>query len=477
MAPLMTIALANAVCAALLAVFALLVGRFCRRPAVLHGLWLLVLLKLVTPPLWPITVAHWPEEPAPVVETPAPPAMVSYVMRAEPLPVVQQAPIAWTRAEPMRARLVNPTTAVKIEKAALQDSIWRNVYTVTAPTPKPQSPAAEPQPQGLADCMRWLAIVWLAGAVVWLAWAGLHIGRFHRLLRHARRAGADVQDQARYLAGQMGFQRCPEVWLLPGPLPPLVWAAIGRVRIFFPAKLLDRLDETERASLLAHELARVRRRDHWVRWLELIASGLYWWYPLVWLARRRLHVHEEECCDAWVVGEVPARAYATAILHTLDFLAGDRAPLPVMASGLAGVVMLKRRLSLIMEGGTPKRLGWASRFALLFAGVFLLSVRPDLAQAARKSTEPTPTPTAEARYAILDGKRLATVRRVAALRPWDPAPARPLRVFPGHAGGIWSVRFAPDGKQMASVSDDGIVKLWTLQPVRTSGAVQLRKVP
>src|SRR5260370_16709599 len=52
------------------------VGVFARqRPALRHGLWLLVLLKLVTPPLWTVPVA-WVEEPGqarakpPLVSTP-----------------------------------------------------------------------------------------------------------------------------------------------------------------------------------------------------------------------------------------------------------------------------------------------------------------------------------------------------------------------------------------------------------------------
>jgi hypothetical protein len=49
----------NAVMATILAVFAAVAGRCCRRPAVRHALWLLVLLKLLTPPLAPVPVA-WP---------------------------------------------------------------------------------------------------------------------------------------------------------------------------------------------------------------------------------------------------------------------------------------------------------------------------------------------------------------------------------------------------------------------------------
>ena len=52
------IGLSNAVVALGLALLAFCAGRMFRRPAVTHGLWLLVLIKLVTPPLaWiPVSV-------------------------------------------------------------------------------------------------------------------------------------------------------------------------------------------------------------------------------------------------------------------------------------------------------------------------------------------------------------------------------------------------------------------------------------
>src|SRR5262245_37681125 len=49
---LIEIGLSNIAMAAALAVVAVIVGRLCRRPALTHGLWLLVLIKLITPPLF-----------------------------------------------------------------------------------------------------------------------------------------------------------------------------------------------------------------------------------------------------------------------------------------------------------------------------------------------------------------------------------------------------------------------------------------
>src|SRR5262249_22592140 len=144
-------------------------------------------------------------------------------------------------------------------------------------------------------------------------------------------------------------------------VPPMVWAGLGRARLFFPVHLLDRLDADGQATLLAHELAHVRRGDHWVRPLELLVTGLYWWCPLVWWARRQIHIHEEECWDAWVVSALPARTYAAAILETVDFLAEVRAVLPLAASALGRVRFLKRRLTQIMLRTNPRNLsplGW-----------------------------------------------------------------------------------------------------------------------
>ena len=53
--------LSNAVSATFLALLVACLGRvLARRPAVLHCLWLLVLLKLVTPPLYEVPIP-WPE--------------------------------------------------------------------------------------------------------------------------------------------------------------------------------------------------------------------------------------------------------------------------------------------------------------------------------------------------------------------------------------------------------------------------------
>ena len=64
MEPLVHAMLSNALAATVLAVFVAILGRACRRPALIHGLWLVVMLKLVTPPVVPVIASSRAESSA-----------------------------------------------------------------------------------------------------------------------------------------------------------------------------------------------------------------------------------------------------------------------------------------------------------------------------------------------------------------------------------------------------------------------------
>ncbi len=152
-----------------------------------------------------------------------------------------------------------------------------------------------------------------------------------------------------------------------------------------PARLWSNLGDDERTSLLLHELAHLRRRDHWVRWGELAIAGLYWWHPAVWWIRRALREAEEQCCDAWVVWAMPrgARTYATALLAAIEFVSGIPTVPPAAASATLGnghVSSLKRRLRMIVKARTPKGLSWAGRLAVAGLSALLLPLAPSWGQ-------------------------------------------------------------------------------------------------
>jgi beta-lactamase regulating signal transducer with metallopeptidase domain len=364
---LLQVGLSNAVAAAALALLAVLVGAVCRRPALAHGLWLLVLLKLLTPPLVRVPVP-WP--------TPAAPEAARLEVTSEPGPdgpaeAPSPAP-AERPAEVQAAAPAAPAAEAPAEAAALPAE-------AVDVLPAADGHAAAPADWSWSEAV---AAGWLLGSLAWFALAGLRLARFARLLRHATPAPPEVQERARRLARRLGLARCPGVWLLPGRVAPMLWAAFGRPRLLVPAGLLGRLTPEGRDTLLLHELAHLRRGDHRVRALEFLAMGLYWWHPVVWFARRELREAEEQCCDAWVVATLPGagRAYASALLDTLDFLSAAPPAVPLLASGLGQVSDLKRRLTMIMRGTTPRALGWRGALTVLVLGALLLPVLPTRAQ-------------------------------------------------------------------------------------------------
>jgi bla regulator protein blaR1 len=335
------VGLGNAVAAAALALVAAAVARLSRRPALAHALWLLVLLKLVTPPLLPLPVSWSPaaDRPKAALETTA----------------------------------VTNESAEQEEGAALPPETPDTTADVAAPAEEPASLEAPAVPAAV-PWVDFLLLAWAAGTLLWFAWAGLHVRRFRRLLRHARRGSEGLQAEADALARRLGLKQSPSVWLVPGAVSPMVWAVGQTPCVLFPSGLLDRLEDRERASLLAHELAHVRRWDHWVRLLEFVVSGLYWWHPVVWWARSELREAEEQCCDAWAVWalEGDGRPYARALLQAAAFISHARWPLPVGASGIGHVRSLKRRLTMVMQARTPRSLSWAGRVAVLALALLLL---------------------------------------------------------------------------------------------------------
>jgi WD40 repeat protein len=59
-----------------------------------------------------------------------------------------------------------------------------------------------------------------------------------------------------------------------------------------------------------------------------------------------------------------------------------------------------------------------------------------------------------------DGRQLASASADGTVKVWDAATGRLVRTFKGHDGFVYSVCFSPDGKRLASASMDKTVKVW-----------------
>jgi bla regulator protein BlaR1 len=309
-------------------------------PAARHALWLVVLVKMMTPPL-----IHWPWS-RPLLPT---------ISAASERPKAERIASAQSTKGPTISRgLGDIHTAVDPREdgshATTVSPPMRIARLAMAHRGLPgeagvAAVAAEPDWRAVRV---WVVAAWLAGSVAIGVGQGRRIARFRRLLRGATPAPGWLVEEAEAIGRRMGV-RVPAIRIVGRLGTPLLWC-LGRPVLLVPKDVLGSLEAEGRRGVLAHELAHLRRGDPWVRRLELVAGLVWWWNPLYWLARRRLDFEAELACDAWVLWALPddRLGYAESLVRICKSLSSSRSPMPAL--GVAGSGRsFERRLVMILR--------------------------------------------------------------------------------------------------------------------------------
>ena len=323
---LFQIGLSNACMSLALSIVAMVVGAKTRRPHLAHMLWLLVFVKLVTPPVVTLPIVTIPA----VVETDA---AIGEASISEP--------VVSDSSEPNR----ETSSGSRLRAAA-----WSHARL-------------------------WLPPIWLLGSLVVFAFSMIRVYCFGRLLSaQSEVARQDLQTAAVKIAHRLGLNRVPEIRTTSARVSPMVWWAGGRVLVVVPMTLLNQMDFQQSQWIVAHELAHVRRRDYLVRWLEWLACVVFWWNPVVWWAQRNLRAAEEICCDELVISclNPEPKFYANSLLSAVEFLVRPALRPLAMASEINSGGFLERRFKMIVSDN-PRRSNsrWLRVCVLLCAVVVL----------------------------------------------------------------------------------------------------------
>lgn len=131
-------------------------------------------------------------------------------------------------------------------------------------------------------------------------------------------------------------------------------------------------------DVLIHELCHIRRND----WLMLMAShvlcALYWFNPLVWLARRQLLTHTENRCDRDVL--LSGRDHVTyaesllSVARSCRFRQQRDVVLDIPAQPMFERKTLKNRLSHVLEETAMKNMNSAGKVRQAMAGGAVFSL-------------------------------------------------------------------------------------------------------
>ena len=201
--------------------------------------------------------------------------------------------------------------------------------------------------------------VWFGGAALMGLVGVWRLIRFRRYVGSSTRAPGSVRALVREAAKVYGLKRLPETRMVTCRVSPMVWAGC-RLVLIIPKPLWSQLDAAGRRAVIFHEMAHIRRRDHWVSWAEVCIGLVYWWHPLVWWVRGRLRTEAELSCDAWVTTLLPGerRAYAQVLLQSKQYVYGERVSRSAleigMTTGRAG--RFARRLTMVMTSSVKPQL-------------------------------------------------------------------------------------------------------------------------
>ncbi len=337
----------------LIAAVALLARLFARnRPHLAHVLWLVVLLKCVTPPFWssPSGIFCWMQATPRGGSGKAMP--LGNVGPEEHLPVHM------------------PALALSGDEKGIRFTADEPTKTGTIPSPVEPGRLARPVDWGVhahgsgLNGKAWTAAAlfgaWVLGTLGILAFAVRRWARCVRLIRGARgETGDSYQVLIARLSRRLRLRRPARLVVTASRVGPAVMGLI-RPTVLLPETILRGKSDEDLEPLLAHELIHVRRGDLWVGSLQVLAQAVWWFHPLVWWAGRLTSREAERCCDEAVIAEFGYRPalYARALLDVLE-RRRMLTPLPALP-GVRPVEVTSKRLERIMKlgQGSRKRSPW-----------------------------------------------------------------------------------------------------------------------
>ncbi len=180
----------------------------------------------------------------------------------------------------------------------------------------------------------------------------------------------DVQDAALEEGTARFAAQCAAAW----QIGRVVIAASSRIRvpvtirlfrnvILLPAEILSRASDFDLQTVIAHEMAHIRRNDFLKNLAyEVLALPLAW-HPFLQRTRDHLMETREIACDAMAAATQGRRQYLQSLLRLASLLVHEMPARVPNAIGIFDTNTLERRLMHLTNN--PSRIAGARRFAAL----------------------------------------------------------------------------------------------------------------
>ncbi|MFM9962448.1 MAG: M56 family metallopeptidase [Planctomycetaceae bacterium] len=323
-------------------------------------------------------------------------------------------------------------------------------YVSNVPVNPPVTPIAPPDvvpsstipPPAPVDDRTWwqefaphLTTAYLCGVALMLLrlvvglWGGRRLRRRVHLIDDSA-----LLDAMRRQATALGLKLLPVLAYCERVTVPTV-VGVLKPMILLPVTLASGLSPEQIESVLAHELAHLRRYDHLVNLLQRVIESLLFAHPAVWWVSHRIRDEREHCCDDLVVacGAMPLD-YAKSLLRVAELSRAPRlgrsiAAVSLLVTGDKPSNLRQRIARLLGESATPAlrispRVLTLSAAVVLAGLVILLQSVASNDQSASSNDDDTKPPPLEFRIAITEEERMTDdVAWFPIIKPNLPPPA------------------------------------------------------
>ncbi len=351
------------------------------RPHLAHALWILVLIKCVTPPLWghslgvfsqmQTLIGHDSDESTFDAESIVALSVVpAEVTQSQKPVVVENALVPLTEFPPPQEDIANVP-----ELDTEQSDIATNQESPIHQEFVSDDSSAQSAIVAWPSSMLWTLVF---GAIATLLVTVVRCVRALRLIHrhHTTEFDDALNERLQQLATQLRIRRVPRIVVSDVLFGPAVLGLL-RHTIVLPRCLMSKADsqleaESENGKaeesqaafsrlsafrpplsfldpILAHELLHIRRGDLRFGMLQVIAQSLWWFHPAVWFSNRWLSREAERCCDEQVIAELGCSPgqYARSLLAVIESKHALQ-PIPVFP-GMKPVEITTQRMERIMS--------------------------------------------------------------------------------------------------------------------------------
>ena len=239
----------------------------------------------------------------------------------------------------------------------------------------------------------WLALGWILGLITFsLRWIGSQL--YLQRMRYAYIFPVDFawQHKLDQLARKMKVSRVVQLLESGSVKVPMV---VGHVKpaILLPVGMLAGISPKQLESILAHELAHIRRHDFLINQFQALLELLFFYHPAFWWISARVQDEREHCCDDQAVAVCgDAITYARTLSQLEAIRQQHQVSLAMAMSGRKNHLLNRiKRIVMPYETNSPRRGNLLLTMLLLFGmmgSMFLPELKAQYEINSSSATEP-----------------------------------------------------------------------------------------